>query len=333
MAELYRKYLKPEYGEAAPDAVIPSAQGFDISLPTEYRIMQNFETITDLTMLWKNCYCFKKIMTVKTVNTFVHKQDHDIPVRIYLPHGDGPFKVMVFYHGGGWMMNSLDVYDYVPRYFAQYGNVLVITPEYRLAPEHRFPQGLQDCYDTLVWAHRNAALYGGDTSSVSVCGDSAGGNIAAVVSLMARDSGGPAIHKQFLFFPATVMNLGYRTTSEKRYGNGDYFLAMNSEDENLVPAYLVDPADASKPYVSPLLAPDLSNLPPAMFLSAECDPLLDQGLMYAAKLEDSGNQVEYNIYKGMIHAFLNRPQQKTFEAMNDVISALPPILKGEENEK
>ena len=118
-----------------------------------YIAMQNFETITDLTMLWKNCYCFKKIMTVKTVNTFVHKQDHDIPLRIYLPHGEGPFKVMVFYHGGGWMMNSLDVYDYVPRYFAQYGNLLVITPEYRLAPEHRFPQGLQDCYDTLVWTH------------------------------------------------------------------------------------------------------------------------------------------------------------------------------------
>lgn len=190
MIGLYRKYLEPEYGEAAPDAVIDPSQEFDLEHPTEFRIRQNFETIAGLTALWKNCSCFKRIMTVRTVNTFIQKPAHTIPVRVYLPAGEGPHKVMVFYHGGGWMMNSLDVYDFIPRYFASYGGLLVIAPEYRLAPEHRFPKGLEDCYDALVWTHKNLAAYGGDVSSVSLCGDSAGGNLAAAVSLMARDRGG-----------------------------------------------------------------------------------------------------------------------------------------------
>lgn len=324
MEELYRKFLEPEYGEAAPDAIVEEPQNMDLEHPTEARICMNFETIAALTNQWKSCFCFRKIMTVKTVNTFIQKEDHDIPVRVYLPEGEGPHKVLVFYHGGGWSMNSLDVYDFVPRYFAKYGNVLVVTPEYRLAPEHKFPKGLEDCYDTLVWACEHAREYGGSPGSISVCGDSAGGNFAAAVSLMARDRKGPRIHKQFLIFPAVVLGIGYRTKSEQRYGNGDYFLKINSEEYGYS-YYLENPEDTQNPYVSPLLSEDLSNLPPAFFTSAECDPLLDQALMYAAKLQDQGNQVEYKIYKGMVHAFLNRPQQKTFEAMDDIIKAMPEI--------
>lgn len=319
----YRKYLQPVYGEAAPDAVIDENQVFDMEHPTECRIRMNFETITGLTLLWKNVHCFKYIMQVKTVNTFIHKDDHDIPVRVYCPEGEGPFPVMVFYHGGGWMMNSLDVYDYVPRYFAKYGNVLVITPEYRLAPEDRFPKGVEDAYDTLVWAAEHAAEFGGaPDKSLSVCGDSAGGNLAIVMTIMTRDRKGPTIHKQFPIFPATVFGIGYRTESELRYGNGDYFLAINSE-EGMCDYYFDNPKDADSPYASPLLAEDLTGLPPACFISAGCDPLLDQALMYAARLEDAGVPVEYHIYEGMVHAFINRPQQKTFEAFNDIIAALP----------
>ena len=169
----------------------------DLEHPTEARICMNFETIAALTNQWKSCFCFRKIMTVKTVNTFIQKEDHDIPVRVYLPEGEGPHKVLVFYHGGGWSMNTLDVYDFVPRYFAKYGNVLVVTPEYRLAPEHKFPKGWKTVMTHSCGLANTRGEYGGSPGSISVCGDSAGGNFAAAVSLMARDRKGPEYISSF----------------------------------------------------------------------------------------------------------------------------------------
>ena len=311
----YRKYLEPAYGEAAPDAVIDPAQAMDMERPTQARIKMNFETIAGLTDLWKNTYAFRRIMNISTVNLTVPSGEYQLPLRIYLPQGEGPFPVMVFYHGGGWAMNSLDVYDFLPRYLADYGGVLVVAPEYRLAPEHRFPKGLEDAYAALVWAAEHAAEYGGDTGRISVCGDSAGGNLSAAVCLMARDRKGPRIHRQILQYPCVAFHLGYRSQSELRYGEGGYFLALNSEREEL-DYYFDHREDALSPYASPLYVQDLSGLPPAVFVSAECDPLLDQALMYAARLEDAGVEVEYHLYEGMVHAFLNRPQQKTFEALD-----------------
>lgn len=315
----YRKYLQPEYGEAAPDAIIMPSQYMDLNHPTRDRIRMNFETIAELTAQWKNCYCYRHIMAVDTINTTIPTVEGPVPVRIYLPGGSGPFPTLVFYHGGGWSMNSLDVYDFVPRYLSKYGKLLVIAPEYRLAPEHRFPAGLHDAYASLVWAAEHAGEYGGTPEKLSVCGDSAGGNLAAAVALMARDSAGPATSTQILIYPATVLGIGYRTASELRYGDGGYFLEKNSALPTVSP-YLADGVDAASPYASPLLAEDLRGLPPACFLSAECDPILDQALMYAARLEDAGIPVEYHLYQGMVHAFINRPQQKTFEAL-DMVSA------------
>lgn len=326
MADYYRKLFEPEYGEAAPDAIIDVGSDVGVELdmehPTESRIWQNFETITLLTEKWRKVFCFPKIMSIPIENLFIRSDDYDLPVRIYKPDGKGPFKTMVFFHGGGWMMNSIDVYDYVHRYFAKYGNVLVIAPDYRLAPENRYPKGFNDCYNTVVWASKNCQNYGGVPEKLCLCGDSAGGNLSAAICLRARDEKGPKIAKQFLFFPAAAFDLGYRTKSEKRYGNGEYFLAMNSESGIQIP-YLNNPKEARHPYVSPLFADDLTGLPPTCFLAAECDPLLDQELMFAAKLKDQGNEVDFRLYKGMVHAFLNRPQQKTFEAMDDVIAAMP----------
>lgn len=326
MADYYRKLFEPNYGEAAPDAIIDVGSDvgcpFDMEHPTESRIRLNFETIARLTQEWKFTFCFPRLMRIQIENLTIDSEGYQLPVRIYKPEGTGPYKTMVFLHGGGWTMNNPDVYDTVHRYFASYGNVLVIAPDYRLAPEHKFPKGFQDCYNTVVWASEHCSVYGGDPARLCVCGDSAGGNLSAAVCLRARDEHGPAIAKQFLIFPATAFHLGYRTESEKRYGNGGYFISMNSESGEWIP-YLNDPSENQLPYVSPLYAEDLSHLPPACFISAECDPILDQGLMYAAKLLDQGNQVEYHIYQGMVHAFLNRPQQKTFEAMNDIIAAMP----------
>ena len=250
MADYYRKFLEPEYGEAAPDAIIDVGSDvgvpFDIEHPTEARIRQNFETIARLTQEWKYTFCFPRLMRVKIENLFIDSDGYQLPVRIYKPEGNGPYKTMVFFHGGGWMMNNVDVYDFVHRYFAGYGNVLVIAPDYRLAPEDKFPKGFNDCYNTVVWASQHCAEYGGDTTSLCVCGDSAGGNLAAAVSLRARDEHGPIIAKQFLLFAVTAFDLGYRTVSEQRYGNGEYFLSMNSETDAPIP-YLEKPEDSNHP--------------------------------------------------------------------------------------
>ncbi len=326
MSEYYRKFLEPEYGEAAPDAIIDTGSdvggAFDMEHPTEARIRQNFETIARLTQEWRYTFCFPRLMRIRIENLRIDSDGYSLPVRIYRPEGEGPYKTMVFFHGGGWTMNNVDVYDFVHRYFASYGNVLVIAPDYRLAPENRFPKGFHDCYNTVVWASRHCTEYGGDPARLCVCGDSAGGNLAAAVCLRARDENGPVIAKQFLLFSAVAFRLGYRTRSEQRYGNGEYFLTLNSETDEDIP-YLEKPEDADHPYVSPLFADDLTGLPPACFILAECDPLLDQNLMYAAKLQDQGNRTECHIYKGMVHAFLNRPQQKTFEAMDEIVAAMP----------
>ncbi len=202
MADYYRKFLEPEYGEAAPDAIIDVGSDvgapFDFEHPTESRIRQNFETIARLTQEWKYTFCFPRLMRIKIENLFIDSDGYQLPVRIYKPEGEGPYKTMVFFHGGGWTMNNVDVYDSVHRYFASYGNVLVIAPDYRLAPENKFPKGFNDCYNTVVWASQHCAAYGGDPARLCVCGDSAGGNLAATVSLRARDEHGPAIAKQFL---------------------------------------------------------------------------------------------------------------------------------------
>lgn len=320
---MYRKYLEPAYGEPRPEVNIGQPQIMDLENPGPWRNRCHLETVQELTALMRQCRCYDEIMAVTAVNTWLDRDGTPIPLRVYRPEGEGPFPVMVFYHGGGWSMNNLDIYDYVPRYFTRYGGVVVVAVDYRLAPEHKFPTGVEDAYAALEWAAAHAPEYGGDPDCITVCGDSAGGNFAAAVSLMARDRKGPGIRKQVLIYPATTFHPGGRTQSELRYGSGGYFLDMDSTKGLMCAHYFEKIEDSKSPYASPMLAETLKGLPPAVFLSAECDTLLDQALMYAARLEDEGVPVEYHLYTGMIHAFINRTYQKSFEAMDDIIAALP----------
>lgn len=214
-------------------------------------------------------------------------------------------------------MNSIEVYEYVHRYFAYYGNLIVVAPDYHLAPEYKFPQGLNEAYETLEWTAQNIEKYQGDPTNISVGGDSSGGNFAAVVSMMARDKKGPQISKQILYYPLVTNYETEMTESEKRYSTG-YFLEYNCMDDPMA-LYFTKEEERKDPLASPLLAEDLTGLPEACFISAECDPLLDQGLYYAARLEDAGVKVEYSIMKGMVHGFLNWTYGKTFDAMNIAI--------------
>lgn len=322
MIRTYRKYLEPAYGDPLPGVKRQAPEVCDMEDFAKWRKAHHLVTIGDLTAAIKDCYCYRPIMEIETTDLEMERQGARIPLRVYHPEGKGPFPIMLFIHGGGWRMNNLDIYDYVPRYFAKYGHIAVVAVDYRLAPENKFPTGLEDTYAALEWAVANAAAFDGDTGSVSVCGDSAGGNFAAALCLMSRDRGGPAIHKQILLYPATTFLLNTRTESEKKYGNGDHFLIINSE-EGMVNDYFTDQKDAENPYASPLNAESLKGLPPACFISAECDPLLDQALMYAARLQDEGVEVDYHLYTGMLHAFINQTYQKTFEAMEDIIAACP----------
>ena len=300
----YRKYLEPAYGEKAFSVEIPAPEDIDIENPKVWRNKHIPEAAAGILNAVKKTGCYDEIMTVETTDTYLERDGERIPLRLYHPDGEGAFPVLVFYHGGAFMYNTFAIYEYVTRYIAKYAGALVVAVEYRLAPEYRCPVGREDA------------------SRISVCGDSAGGNFAAGVSLMARDRKGPAIRRQIMIYPVTCFVFEEQPYSEQRYAKG-YFLEYTSLEDPLAPYFAPDDEEArTDPYNSPLLAENLAGLPEAVFLSAECDPLLDQGLMYAARLEDAKVPVEYHIFEGMIHSFLNYTYEKSFACLDAVCAAV-----------
>lgn len=227
----------------------------------------------------------------------------EIPVRIYTPEGEGPFPALVYYHGGGWVIGNLDTVEVPCRLLTNRANCVVISVDYRLAPEHKFPAAAEDAYAAVQWVVDNASSIGVDSARVAVGGDSAGGNLAAVVALMAKDKGGPSISYQMLIYPVT--NHNYDTQSYKDNAEG-YFLTKSTM-EWFWNHYLRIEEDGKNPYASPLLAEDVSGLPPALVITGGFDPLRDEGEAYAEKLKAAGVAVEATRYEGMIHGFFWLP--------------------------
>jgi acetyl esterase len=225
-----------------------------------------------------------------------------IPIRIYTAEGSGVRPVIVYYHGGGWVVGNLETHDNVAGYLANASGGIVVSVDYRLAPEHPFPAAVEDAYAALEWASGNAAQLGGDPGRIAVAGDSAGGNLAAVVSLMARNEDGPRVSCQALIYPVTDL-LSFETGSHRDFAAG-FFLTKEAM-EWFRSHYLQDPEDRRNPYASPLLAQDHGNLPPAVVVTAQFDPLRDEGEAYAAKLGQAGVPVEVIRYDGMIHGFVS----------------------------
>ena len=227
----------------------------------------------------------------------------DIPVRIYTPEGNGPFPVLVFFHGGGWVICDLDTHDEACRSLANGTPCIVVSVDYRLAPEHKFPAAVDDCYAAAQWAARNAASLNGDSSRIAVGGDSAGGNLTAVIAQLARDRGEPSLVFQLLIYPA--VNFNADTPSSRENADG-YFL---TRDDMIwfMNHYLNSPDDKNSPLASPALTADLSGLPPALVITAEYDPLRDEGEQYGQKLKDAGVPVTTSRYNGMIHGFVTLP--------------------------
>ncbi|MCH3917409.1 MAG: alpha/beta hydrolase [Spirochaetia bacterium] len=320
---MYRKYIEPVYGEPSFEVNIPQPQQIDLVCPASWRKRNNLESVAELTELMKKCHCYLDLMTIDTTDLLIEGNGTMIPIRIYHPKGKGPFPIMIFFHGGEWCMNNLDVYDYVPRFFANFGKIVVIAVEYRLAPEFPFPIGLEDSYASIQWVVKHAENFSGNINSVTLCGDSSGGNFVAALCLLARDRNGPKIHKQILIYPVTSFYFDNIVTSENRYGKGGYFLLYSSARDENFSFYLKNKKEKFNCYASPLLAKNLKGLPSACIISAECDPLLDHALFYAAKLEDSGVTVDYHLFLGMIHGFINRTYQKTFEALQLICESVP----------
>lgn len=226
-----------------------------------------------------------------------------LPLRIYHPDGNGPFPMVVYFHGGGWVIGDLDTHDNVCRRLTNLTDALVISVDYRLAPEHPFPAAVEDAYAATEWAATYGDRVGGDPDRIALAGDSAGGNLAAAVSLRARDMDGPTVDHQALFYPA--VNAPDLEAFESYHENAEGYLLEYATMEWFYDQYVADPYDLRNAYLAPLQARDLSDLPPATIVTAEFDPLRDEGRAYAKRLSAAGVDVEHEEFEGMIHAFVN----------------------------
>jgi acetyl esterase len=223
----------------------------------------------------------------------------NIPARLYSPSSEPSQPAVVYFHGGGWVIGNLETHDYVCRLIANGAKCTVISVDYRLAPEHKFPAAADDAYAATKWVSDSAAELNVDSTRIAVAGDSAGGNVAAVVALMARDRGGPSIMQQTLVYPVIDHNFG--TVSYRDNAEG-YFLTTNGM-RWFWAHYLASDADGANPYASPLRAETLAGLPPALVISAEYDPLRDEDAAYAERLRADGVDVTYTRYDGQVHGF------------------------------
>lgn len=242
----------------------------------------------------------------RLIPSFEPHSEHDIPVRIYRPSdATGTLPVMLFFHWGGFMLGNLETEHARCVMIARDADCVVVSVDYRLAPEHPFPAGAEDCYSILLWVVDQAAPLGVDISRLAVGGTSAGGGLAAALCLMSRDRGGPVIAFQFMGFPVTDHRMATESVSTfNNTPNWTYDATVNMW------AYYLgsDSVETTSPYASPLNAKDLSQLPPAYIWTAEFDPLRDEGIQYATKLMSHGVSVELHNYAGTFHGFDQTPE-------------------------
>lgn len=246
----------------------------------------------------------------------------EIPIRIYTPDGKAPFGALIYFHGGGWVLGNIEMTDQPCRLLAKAAGCVVVSVEYRLAPEHKFPAGPEDCYAATRWAAENAGSIGVDPARIAVGGTSAGGTLATVVAMMARDRGGPPIAYQLLVYPATTAALD--TPSHREFARDNYYVLSRADMEWFWGQYLNGDADRTNPYACPAHAKTLRGLPPAFVITAEYDPLRDEGEAYAARLREEGVTAALKRFDGVTHGFFGMPTQldKSKAAIAEAGSAL-----------
>ena len=224
----------------------------------------------------------------------------NIPIRIYRPAGGGLFGTLVYFHGGGWVIGDLDTCDSVCREIATLAGVVVVSVDYRLAPEHVFPAAVNDCYAAVLWAAEHATELAGN-GKIGVAGESAGGTLATVMAQMTRDQGGPALAFQGLFYPVVEADMKRQSWSD----NGAGYLLETAIMEWFWETYCATVTDRDDPRTAPIKAANLANLPPALVLTAEYDPLRDEGEAYAEALQAAGSKAQIMLCEGLVHDFLS----------------------------
>jgi acetyl esterase len=222
----------------------------------------------------------------------------DVPIRVYAPEASEPLPLVVYFHGGGWVIGEIQTHDATCQQLATMVPAVVVSVGYRLAPEHPYPAAIEDCRAATRWVYDHAGDLGGDGSRLALAGDSAGGNLAALVSLLARDEGQPRIAFQLLVYPATDLTGSFTSHVE----NGEGYL-LTSEAIRWFLDHYIPEAERKHPRASPHFAADLSGLPPALIITAEFDPLRDEGEAYGSRLAEAGVPVTVTRYDGMIHGF------------------------------
>jgi len=240
-----------------------------------------------------------------------------ISVRAYTPPDSAGRPVLVYLHGGGWVRGDLDTHDGLCRLLAETTDCVVVSVDYRRAPEHTFPTPVHDAYAATAWAAAHADVVGGDTDRIAVGGDSAGGNLAAAVTLLARERGGPEIDHQVLLYPVT--DHAFDTASYEENAAG--YLLSRASMRWYWNRYLDDPVDGANPYASPLRTPDLSGLPSATVVTAGYDPLREEGAAYADRLRSAGVEVTHANYPGMVHVFASFPDLDRARDAREVVAS------------
>ena len=249
----------------------------------------------------------------------------EITIRVYTPEGDGPFPGVIYLHGGGWVICDLETHDPVCRAISRRASAVVVAVDYHLSPEQKFPVALEDSEDATRWVSANAATLGIDPTRLALAGDSAGGNMAAVVAARARDNGGPALALQVLVYPVT--NLSSSDTASQKEFAEDHFLTAASMHW-FASLFLAQPEDTRNPHASPALLEDLRGVAPALVITAECDPLRDEGEAYARRMQEAGVPVTLSRYDGTIHPFLNMlvtpDAQKAIDEIASAVRSMAP---------
>jgi acetyl esterase len=247
--------------------------------------------------------------SVRTENRTIGADGREIPVRIYTPAGDGPFPAVVFFHGGGWVVGTLETHDPYCRALATEAGIVVVSVDYRLAPEHKFPAGLEDCLAATEWVLEHVRKFGGDASQVIVGGDSAGATMATVVALLLRDKGVTGLSGQILLYPVTAY---YNPPTASYLENAEGYGLTRKGMIWFWDHYINDKAEALDPRVAPLLAPSLAGLPRAFVVTAEYDVLRDEAQAYAGRLAEAGVPVTHVFVEGMNHGFAASPNEFPF---------------------
>jgi len=253
----------------------------------------------------------------------------EIAVRLYRPNQAKILPVLLWFHGGGWVLGNLDTHDRVCRSLANRAECMVVSVDYRLAPEDVFPAAAEDCYAATAWVAAHAGEIGADATRIAVGGDSAGGNLSAVVSQMARDRGGPSLVFQLLVYPVTDVAMD----TPSYHDNADGYLLTAAAMRWFWNHYVPNKADRENPYAAPLRAFDLSGLPSALVLTAGFDPLRDEGEAYARRLQTAGVPTTLSRYEGMIHGFFGMDSMlsEAVRALTEATQALKKAFGGRED--